>query len=77
MTSPPPAPASVRDLYERVAERRRALGLAWWEISVQADIGTDALHKLRVDVASLPTRRALEEWLRRHPAPAPASTPDT
>ncbi len=64
-------PATVRELYERVDARRRELLMPWWQVAVQADIGADALRRLQMDVASLPTRRALEEWLRRHPAPAP------
>lgn len=70
------APNPVRALYERVNARRRALGLYWWQIAAVADVGTDALYRMSMDVASLRTRSALEEWLRRHPAPAP-TTHDT
>lgn len=66
----------VASLRDRVNERRRALGKPWWVIAVEADISASALDRLAMDVASLATRRALEEWLRRHPAPAPAPTPD-
>ncbi|MFB4285671.1 hypothetical protein ACBJ59_61165 [Nonomuraea sp. MTCD27] len=66
----PPTPVPV--LRARVDVRRRALGLTWWQVGLQASIGASALARLSMDVASLPTRRALEEWLRRHPSPAPA-----
>jgi hypothetical protein len=56
--------------------RRRQLGLPWWQVAVQADVGEDALHRLRNGVASAPTREALAAWLHRHPAP-PAPTPDS
>ncbi|NJP93940.1 hypothetical protein HCN51_31650 [Nonomuraea sp. FMUSA5-5] len=66
----------VLALRERLDERRRALGLAWWQIGVQACVSTSALDRMTFGVASLATRRALDDWLKRHPAPAPAPTPD-
>ncbi|GAA4933886.1 putative transcriptional regulator [Nonomuraea thailandensis] len=70
------APGTVPALRERVDERRRELGLAWWQVASQAGLSASALDRMSFGVANLTTRRVLEEWLRRHPAPVPAPTPD-
>lgn len=60
-----------RALYDRVNTRRRELGLYWWQIAVEADVGTDALYRMSMDVASLRTREQLAAWLHRMTPPIP------
>lgn len=59
----------VLELRAAVDERRRQLGLRWWQISVQADVGEKALWRMSYGVASLRTRTQLQEWLHRHTDP--------
>jgi hypothetical protein len=47
--------------------RRRELGLRWWQISVQADVGSTALQQMAYGVASERTHQAVQDWLDRHP----------
>lgn len=49
--------------------RRRELGLKWWQVAVQADVGTDALDRLRNGVAGERTRQRLTAWLERRQTP--------
>ena len=48
-------------LHADVDARRRELGLKWW----QADVGADALERLRKRVLGDGTREQLVAWLRR------------
>lgn len=66
----------VLALYERIDARRRELGLYWWQLAVEADVGTDALWRMSTGLASPRTREQVAAWLHRHPAPAPAPPSD-
>lgn len=67
----------VLELRAAVDVRRRELGLKWWQIAVQADVGPDALCRMAHGVASPRTRAQLAAWLHRHTAPPQATRPCT
>ncbi|MDF5758580.1 hypothetical protein [Spongiactinospora sp. TRM90649] len=55
-----------QELHALLDERRRELGLRWWQIAVQADVTQQRLRLLRHGTCSPRMRARAEEWLRHH-----------
>ncbi|PZG20635.1 hypothetical protein [Nonomuraea aridisoli] len=53
------------ELSRALQTRRRQLGLFWWQVALELDVGEDAVHRLRAGKAGPDVRRRAEEWLRR------------
>ena len=57
------------ELYAAMNLRRRALGLAWWEVAVAVDTGDATLRAIKYGRLSGPVRRRVLAWLARRPDP--------
>lgn len=69
-------PEDLRALYKRVEALKRARGMPWWQVAIEAGVGDDALHRLRYGAASGHTCDQLAAWLHRDTRPASAPPSD-